>query len=308
MPWQKWERRVFKKIGRATPAETAALKKELEAIFDDNLSTKGKSRSRFGVRLTSGSPQRIREIRQEVARVRGWPQVVPVLRGDEASQGPQQDLEVRRHRLQGHAGDRRSADSLALQGGVEKGGEGEWDKLPKGNGRSLRTRRFAPGSAAIAHDCSHDGAAAAQCVSACDAGAVHGSRRHGEDDAEWPNNIISSRASLTGRALSRAGGEPWIPSPGELALCRRLARGGRHHEDGPRRAWGSETSACFRPFFVRPAWTDRGVGASTRGSSAAHSADDPFRPRRSPVEPVEPARRVVSRSFRMARGRTSCTL
>ena len=45
----RWERRVFKKIGRTSPAETAELKKDLEAIFDENLSTKGKSRTRFGV-------------------------------------------------------------------------------------------------------------------------------------------------------------------------------------------------------------------------------------------------------------------
>jgi hypothetical protein len=50
----KWERSVYKKIGKTTPADAAALKKELQSIFDENLTTKGKSPARFGVRLTSG--------------------------------------------------------------------------------------------------------------------------------------------------------------------------------------------------------------------------------------------------------------
>ena len=50
----KLERRVYKRIGKTTPAEAATLKKELEVILRENVSTKGMGPKRFGMNLTSG--------------------------------------------------------------------------------------------------------------------------------------------------------------------------------------------------------------------------------------------------------------
>jgi hypothetical protein len=50
--------KVYKRFHKKTPAEAAALSKELEAILDENATPMGKRR--FGGRLTGGPPRRRR--------------------------------------------------------------------------------------------------------------------------------------------------------------------------------------------------------------------------------------------------------
>jgi hypothetical protein len=134
----KWERRVFKKIGRATPAETAALKKELEAIFDDNLSTKGKSRSRFGVRLTSGlTAADPPKFDQEVARVEDGPKSSQFYVVTKHRKDPNK---IWRYVVIDFKGTPAIDDLQTRWLSKEeskKVAKGEWDKLPKGKWEKL---------------------------------------------------------------------------------------------------------------------------------------------------------------------------
>ncbi len=66
----KWEKRVFPRLDDSTPKKDKIFQKELEAIYQEHLSTTGWSRKRFGMNLEGGlSAQDPPKFDQEVIKV-----------------------------------------------------------------------------------------------------------------------------------------------------------------------------------------------------------------------------------------------
>jgi hypothetical protein len=89
-----------------------------------------------------------------------------------------------------------------------------------------------------------------------------------EQDADWPNNILSTRTVVyeSGKIARSGEGVHHIVDPDELALCRRLAREAAAIMTGVSVGMGSESTSHFGEFFVaadvdapRPARIDEGV-------------------------------------------------
>jgi hypothetical protein len=111
----------------------------------------------------------------------------------------------------------------------------------------------------------------------------------GDDDAEWPNNMISRHAvAYSHGAIARKGEAPAFKvDPEELATCQRLAHEALALMEGQYVGMGSETDSQFRAFFIVANVDDPPAPRITESLVRVKFGGTVFPPATMVIEPLE---------------------